>query len=101
MQKQKERKDLANKTRLIEKATRKLTSGVAIFNDMVNLNGDAVWEHQNKWYNKRKTKDDEKHVASRKLFNGKKINATTSECVFTSMFILYDLSFESYYHSTL
>jgi hypothetical protein len=73
MRKRKERKELASKTRLIEETTRKLTSGVAFFNDMVALNGDAVWEHQNKWYNERKAKDDEKRDASRKLFNEKKM----------------------------
>jgi hypothetical protein len=79
MKKRQERKELADKTKRIEETTKKLTSGVAFFNDMVALNGDDIWEHQNKWYNEKKAKEDEKRVASRKLFYEKKTNATTSE----------------------
>jgi hypothetical protein len=65
--------ELANKTRAVEEATRKLTSGTAFFNNMVALKSDSIWEHQKKWHNEKESKEKGKKAAARKLFDKKQL----------------------------
>jgi hypothetical protein len=72
MQRKKEQKLLAEATKDLEQATRKLTSGVVFFNDMVALHGEGVWNHQSKWASEKKAKERNKQLAAKKAFLTKK-----------------------------
>lgn len=75
MQRRKERKTLADATKVAEGETQKLTSGVAFYNDMVALNGDTVWEHpQKKWHDEKTAKERSKrNNTAKRLFQEKKV----------------------------
>jgi hypothetical protein len=76
MQKRKERLELAKKTKDVEEATKKITSGSAFFNDKVALNSDFIWDHQKKWHHEKEAKERKKRNVLKKLFE-KKTSATT------------------------
>jgi hypothetical protein len=72
MKRQREHQLLMYLTKQVDKATRKLTSGAAFYNDMLALHGDEVWNHQKKWRNQKNQKESSKRLAKKKLFWAKK-----------------------------
>jgi hypothetical protein len=72
MKKNRERKMLADLTKEVEAATRKLTSGAAFYNDIVALHSDTVWDNQKKWHDEKQLKEQEKKTTAKRLFFAKK-----------------------------
>jgi hypothetical protein len=72
LKRQRERQQLMDLTKKLDMATRKLTSGAAFYNDMLALHGEGVWNHQTKWRNEKRYKEDGKRLAKKKLFWAKK-----------------------------
>jgi serine/threonine protein phosphatase PrpC len=68
MRKKERRRQLANLTKDFEQRTWKLTSRTAFYNNMVALNSDGIWDHQQKWFCERDMKEKEKQAATKQAF---------------------------------
>jgi hypothetical protein len=68
IKRRKDRLQLADLTKEVDSATRKLTSGTAFGNNWVALHGDHVWEHQQKWLHEKEVKEKGKHDKRKELF---------------------------------
>jgi hypothetical protein len=72
MKKNREWMMLADLTKDVETATRKLSSGAVFYNDMVALHSNSVWNNQKKWHDEKQLKEQEKKTTAKRLFFAKK-----------------------------
>jgi hypothetical protein len=72
MKRHKERKLLSQLTKDVEDTTRKLTSRIAFYNDMIALHSNSIWENQKKWYSEKKQKVRQNKTTAQNTFMAKK-----------------------------